>query len=269
MKARLSDRLLFEDLPHRRGAATGAPLVGRRARHARVPHRAAGDGRRPHPGHRPRPGGPPDAARRRPADVLPGALPLHADWPEAAGGRRRARSRRRRTRRQADPERSAGADRPGRGSPVRHMSAARFTGQWRLSPAAAGAAPLESPRCFFSRSRRSLMPRGILFLRRGARRRRRRLREQRGQRTAAVSRLRHWERCSEARTTRRRRPTSRPASRSSARSFHTSGQRRRRREVEAQLDLAVAGVHVLAARPRGARETPHRARPPAGRPSRG
>ena len=53
MKGRISDRLLFEDIPYVRGEATGAPADRRGAGHAGVPHGAARDGGRPHAGDRP------------------------------------------------------------------------------------------------------------------------------------------------------------------------------------------------------------------------
>ena len=95
MKGRISDRLLFEDIPYVRGEASGAPLVGRRAGDAGVPYRAAGDGGRPHAGHRPGADGGAAERGRRAADVLPGAVPAAGAEPPAsrrppADGRREA-----------------------------------------------------------------------------------------------------------------------------------------------------------------------------------
>lgn len=75
MKGRLSDRLLFEDIPYVRGSATGAALVGGRAGDAGVPHGAARHGRGPHAGDRARPDGTGAECGRGAADVFPGALP--------------------------------------------------------------------------------------------------------------------------------------------------------------------------------------------------
>ena len=92
------------------------------------------------------------------------------------------------------------------------------------------------------------MPRGIFVARRGFGGGAVASASSEASRTAAVSRLRHCERCSEARTETTP-PTSRLASRSSARAFQTSRQRLGLRQVEAELHLGVAGVDVLAAGP--------------------
>jgi hypothetical protein len=105
-----------------------------------------------------------------------------------------------------------------------------------------------SERCFFSRNRRSLIPRGIRVARRGFGGGAVASASSAARRTAAVSRLRHWERCSEDRTVTTP-STSREASRSSARCLPHLGQGLGLREVEAQLHLGVAGVDVLPTRP--------------------
>ena len=72
MKGRISDRLLFEDIPYRTGRGERRPAGRRRAGDPGVPYRAARRGGRPHAGHRPRPDGGPAERGGRPADVLPG-----------------------------------------------------------------------------------------------------------------------------------------------------------------------------------------------------
>lgn len=72
MKGRVSDRLLFADIPYARGGDRGAPR--RRPGDPGVPHRTAGAGRRPHAGDRPGPDRHPAERGREPADLLPGPV---------------------------------------------------------------------------------------------------------------------------------------------------------------------------------------------------